>query len=101
MAQCQGPRAEMIRLFLVSTHIWQKEVALIPKVPGAPRNNMVRRRLCVTIYCTIFNNNSPSPRQFLLDKILKKKLARGMLIERITEFGLRKPGPPSRACTFL
>ena len=39
MAQCQqGPRAQMVRLFLVFTYIWQEDVAKISKVPGAPRN---------------------------------------------------------------
>ena len=31
-------RTHMIRLFWVFTYIWQEDVALIPKVPGAPRN---------------------------------------------------------------
>ena len=34
MAQCQKPRAQMVRFFLVSTYIWQEDVAKIPKVPG-------------------------------------------------------------------
>ena len=36
MAQSQGPRAQMVKLFLVFTYIWQEDV-IIPKVPGAPR----------------------------------------------------------------
>ena len=34
MAQCQGPHAQMVRLFLVFTNIWQEDVAKIPKVQG-------------------------------------------------------------------
>ena len=43
-------------------------------------NNMVCRR-----NHPFFNNNLPSPRQFLCNKVLLKKLAsvRGMLIEQI------------------
>ena len=33
-----GPRADMVRLFLVFTKIWQNDVAKIPKEPGAQRN---------------------------------------------------------------
>ena len=32
-----GPRAQMVRLFLIFTYIWQKDLAKIPKVPGAQR----------------------------------------------------------------
>ena len=28
----------MVRLFLVFTYMWQEDVAIIPKVPGAPHN---------------------------------------------------------------
>ena len=31
------PRAQMVRLVLVFTFIWQENVAKLPKVPGAPR----------------------------------------------------------------
>ena len=53
----------------------------------------------VTMYCTCLINNSPTPRQFLCNKILLKKLVtvRGMLIENI--FELRGPGPPGRIRT--
>ena len=37
MAQCQGPRAQTVSLFLVFTHIRQEDVAIISKVPP-PRN---------------------------------------------------------------
>ena len=35
MAQCQDPRAQIIRLFLAFTYIWLKEFAKISKVPEA------------------------------------------------------------------
>ena len=38
MAQCQGPCAQMVRLFLVFTYIWQEDAAKISKVPEASRN---------------------------------------------------------------
>ena len=38
MAQCQGPRVQIARLFLSFTHVWQKDVAKISKMPGAPHN---------------------------------------------------------------
>ena len=38
LAQCQWPRAQMVRLFLVFTLIWQEDVPKLPKVLGAPRN---------------------------------------------------------------
>ena len=55
----------------------------------------------VTIYCTFFNNNSPTSRQFLCNKILLKKIGsvRRMLIEQI--FELRGPGPPGHICNWL
>ena len=63
---------------------------------SGPGKNMVCRR---NYLLYIFNNNSPPPRQFLLNKILLKKLAtvRGMLIEQI--FELRWSGPPGRTRT--
>ena len=35
MAQCQKPRARMVRLFLVFPYLWQEDVVIISKVPGA------------------------------------------------------------------
>ena len=74
MAQCQGPRTQMVRLFLVFTSIWKEDVAKTPKVLGVPCNvnstEAITRLLWlvgVTIYCTFFNNNSPPPRQLLRD----------------------------------
>ena len=50
-----------------------------PEVPGAQLNvNPARAQTWfegVTIYCTFFNNNSPSPRQVLCKKILLKKIS--------------------------
>ena len=65
MAQCQGPRAQMVTLFLVFTYTWQQDVAIIPENQG-PRarqiqpgqyNNMITG---VTIYCTIFQKQFTS-----------------------------------------
>ena len=48
MAQCQGPRAHMVRLFLIFIYIWQDNVAKIPKVLGAQRNvNPARAITCL------------------------------------------------------
>ena len=56
MAQYQGPRAQMVRLFLLFTSIWQEDVAKIPEVPGTPRNvypaGAITWLVGVTIYCT-------------------------------------------------
>ena len=74
-----------------------------PEAPGIQLNVNPARAMTllvgVTLYCTFFNNNSPTPRQFLCNKILLKKIStvRGMLIEQI--FELRRPGPPGRICT--
>ena len=38
MAQCQGPRAQIVEPFLVFTYIWQEDVAKIPYLPGVKRN---------------------------------------------------------------
>ena len=38
MAQCQGPRAQIVRLFLAFTHIWQEGFAEISEVSGALSN---------------------------------------------------------------
>ena len=58
MAQCQGSRAQIVRLFLVITYIWPEDVAKFPKVPGAPRKVNPARAITwlvgITIYCVIF-----------------------------------------------
>ena len=76
MAQCQRLRAQLERLFLLFTCIWQEDVSKIPKMPGAPRNVYPAREitclLVVTIYGTFFDYNSHPPYQFLCDKILLK-----------------------------
>ena len=55
---CKGSRAQMVRLFLVFTYIWQENVAKISKVPRAPHNINLARAIAwlvgVNIYCTIF-----------------------------------------------
>ena len=35
MAQCQEPRAQMVKLFLIFPYFWQEDVQKIAKVPGA------------------------------------------------------------------
>ena len=60
MAQCQGPRAQMVRHFFVFTYIRQEDVAKILKVPAAPapRNvnpaRAITSLVIVTIYFNIF-----------------------------------------------
>ena len=59
-----------------------------PKVPGAQLNINPARAITwlvgITMYCTFFLNNSPTPGQFSCNKILLKKLitVRGRLIEQ-------------------
>ena len=52
-----GPRAQIMKLFLVFTYIWQKDVAKISKMPRTPCNVDAARQLhaivSVTIYCNI------------------------------------------------
>ena len=54
----KGDRAQMVRLFLIFTCIWQEDVAKIFKVPRAPHNVNLARAITwivgVTIYCTTF-----------------------------------------------
>ena len=38
MTQCQGPSAQMVKIFLAFTYIWQEDFAKISKVPGALSN---------------------------------------------------------------
>ena len=77
----KGFRAQMVRLFLVFTYIWQEDVAKIFKVSRAPHNINLGRAITwvvgITIYCTVLNNNLPPPRQFLRVKILLKKISEG------------------------
>ena len=78
----KGFRAQMVRLFLVFTYIWQEDVAKIFKVPRAPHNINLDRAITwligVTINCAIFKQQSTCTPPVLRDKILlKKNLARG------------------------
>ena len=81
MAQCQEPHAQIVRLFLVFTYIWQEDVAKVQKCHGPRARSPTQCKsdpamtwlVDVTIYCTLFNNKSPPPRQFLRDKTLLKK----------------------------
>ena len=78
MAQCQG-RCAQIRLFFGLHLFLARKYRNNPKVPGAQLNVNPARAATwfvgVTIYCTFFNNNSPSPRQFLCNKTLLKKIS--------------------------
>ena len=67
MAQCQGPRAQMVRLFF-DLHLYLVgKYCKNPEVPGAQLNInpawAITWFVSATIYCTFFNNNSPPPRQ--------------------------------------
>ena len=60
MTQCQGPRAQMVRLFLIFIYNRREDVAKIPKVPGATARRNVNPTgaitwlVGVTIYSSIF-----------------------------------------------
>ena len=53
-----GPRAQMVRLFVVFTYIRQEDVEKISKVPSTQRNVNLARAMTwlvdIAIYCTIF-----------------------------------------------
>ena len=73
-----GTRVQ-IRLFL-GLHLYLAEKYCVnPKVPWAQLNVNPAQTITwfvgVTIYCTLFNNNLPPPRQFLCNKILSKKIS--------------------------
>ena len=70
MAQCQGPRTLMLRLFLVF-YIRLEHVAKIPKVPGARGNSMASRRNHL-LYHFFFILSV-----FLQKNTFEKKVARG------------------------
>ena len=66
MAECQGPCAQMVRLFS-GLHLYLAgKYCENPKVTGAQLDvNPARAKtwfVGVTIYCTFFDNNSPPPR---------------------------------------
>ena len=55
MAQCQGPYAQMVKLFLPSPTFGQKILRKSPKVLETPRNvnpaRLITWLVSVTIYC--------------------------------------------------
>ena len=71
MAQCQGPRAHRRLFFGLHLYLAVKYCEN-PKVPGAQLNVNPARAITwlvgVTIYRTLFSNNSPPPRQFYATK---------------------------------
>ena len=73
MAQCQGPRAQMVRLFF-GLHLYLGKYRKNSKAPGTQLNVNPARAITwfagATIYCASFNKNLPLPRQFLSNKIL-------------------------------
>ena len=77
-----GFRAQMLRLFLVFTYIWQEDVAKIRKVQGTLRKVNPARATTwfvgVTIYCTIFQNQftSTSPVFTQQNTFEKKKVGK-------------------------
>ena len=78
MAQCQGPRAQIRFFFGLHLYLAGKYCKNL-EVPGAQLNVNPAQAATwfvgVTIYCTFFNNNSPTSRQFLYNKILLKKIS--------------------------
>ena len=81
MTQCQGSRAQMIRLFF-GLHLYlARRYCEIPRVQGAPRNvNPAWAKpwlFGITIYCTFFNKDSLPPRQVFHEKRLSEKKAWG------------------------
>ena len=89
MAQCQGPRAQMVKPFF-GLHLYLiRKYRKNPKVPGALLNVNLAGAITwfvdISICCASFNNNLPPPRQFLCNKILLKKnsYSKGMLIKQI------------------
>ena len=76
MAQYHGPRAQIRLFFSLHLYLAGKYCENL-KVPGAQLNVNAARAIIwfvgVTIYCTFFNNNSPTPGQFLCNKMLLKK----------------------------
>ena len=62
MAQCQGPRAQMVKPFFLGLHLYLTgKYCKYPKVPGAQLDVNPARAIIwfvgVTIYCTFLNNN--------------------------------------------
>ena len=79
MAQCQGPRAQMVKPFF-GLHLYLVgKYCENPIVPGALLNVNLTRVITwfvgVAICSTSFNNNLPPPPQFLCNKTLLKKIS--------------------------
>ena len=103
MAQCQGPRAQMVRLFF-GLHLFLAERCCEnPQSTRGPAQCKPGPRITwllgIIIYCTSFQkqftSNSPV---FTPKDTFEKKLGK-MFIEQITELELRGPGSPGRTCT--
>ena len=91
MAQCQGPRAQIVRLFF-SLHLYlAKKFCKNLQVPETSRNVNPARSKTTTIHLHLAC--------FYGKKYLKKRAVGNTIIEQIIEFELRGPGPPDRICT--
>ena len=71
MAQCQGPFG--LHLYLAGKFCENLKVSVAQLNVNPAR--AITWFVGVTIYCTIFNNNSHPPRQFLCNKIFLKKIS--------------------------
>ena len=78
MAQCQGHRAQMVKLFWCLPVIFDRKILQKSQGVRGPTQCKSGRAITwfigVTIYCTFFNNTSPPPRRFSCTKILLKKI---------------------------
>ena len=104
MAQCQGPRDQMVRfffgrqLYLVGRCCDNLQSTRGPTQYKSSENDVVStRNQLMYHFSTTINFYFAS---FCVTKYIKKyKLARKLLIEQIIEFKSRGPGPLGRTCT--
>ena len=74
--------------------------SLQDRAPGQFKSGPgIIRLVGVTVYCTVLNNNSPPPRQFLRTNTLKENLRAEMLTDQIIKFQSMGTGPLVRICT--
>ena len=89
MAQCEGPRAQSVRIFY-GLHLYLAgRCCKIPQVPGSPCSvnpahvsrsvGVMNTWLIGITIVPLYNNNSPPPRQFLHEmNTFEKGNARGI-----------------------
>ena len=81
MAQCQRPRAQMVKLFLVFTYIWQEDFVINRKVPGTSCNvnpawnKMISYRNHLLYHFSMTSHLHLA--SFYTQNTFEKKLARG------------------------